>query len=148
MIVRELTRSDLVEIAEWRYDGPWQVYDSAGLLDPADGYWAVVDEERLVGYCCVGVEARVPGLGESPGVVDIGVGMDPALVGRGLGERFGSAVVARFGPGPLRAVVQEWNERSLRLTRWLGFVETGRHHCEQDGKDVEYVVLMRDAKQS
>ncbi|MFG1950958.1 hypothetical protein [Micromonospora sp. NPDC048830] len=44
----------------------------------------------------------------------------------------------------LRAVVQSWNERSLRLTRSLGFVEVGKHVCEQDGVPVEYAVLVAE----
>jgi ribosomal-protein-alanine N-acetyltransferase len=41
----------------------------------------------------------------------------------------------------LRAVVQSWNERSLRLTRSLGFAETGTHRCHQEGREVDYTVL-------
>jgi L-amino acid N-acyltransferase YncA len=54
----------------------------------------------------------------------MGVGMAPARVGQGL-----------------RAVVQQWNARSLRLARALGFAETGTHTCVQGGRDVAYVVL-------
>jgi RimJ/RimL family protein N-acetyltransferase len=52
-------------------------------------------------------------------------------VGGGHGAEFGAAVLAHYrattGAARLRAVVQSWNERSLRLTRALGFAETGRH---------------------
>ena len=40
-----------------------------------------------------------------------------------------------------RAVVQSWNERSIRTAHRMGFAEIGRHVCTQDGRDVEYVVL-------
>jgi hypothetical protein len=42
----------------------------------------------------------------------------------------------------LRAVVQEWSARSLRLPTGLGFAGTGRH----DVGDVTYVVYGRDAQ--
>ncbi len=49
------------------------------------------------------------------------------------------------GEGQLRAVVQGWNERSLRLARGLGFRDAGTHRCVQDGGEVSYVVLLRPA---
>lgn len=149
LVVRPLSLDDARRIARWRYDEPWQVYNPRpedGLLDPDQGYWAVagIGGGRLVGFCCAGAEARVPGLAEEPGLLDVGVGMDPAWVGGGHGAAFGQAVVNHFrrehAIEGLRAVVQSWNQRSLRLTRRLGFVEVGRHVCAQDGRVVEYVV--------
>jgi hypothetical protein len=63
----------------------------------------------------------VPGLGAEPGLLDVGLGMDPVWVGQGHGVAFGRAVVEHYrqvstGVG-LRAAVQSWNQRSLRLTR-------------------------------
>jgi RimJ/RimL family protein N-acetyltransferase len=149
--VRSLERPDAEAIAAWRYEGPWRAYDSRpddGLLSAADGYYAVADEAgSLVGYLCLGQEARVPGLAADENVIDIGVGMRPDLVGHGLGRVFGAAVLdyvsGRYGDRPLRAVVQSWNERSLRLTRRLGFREDGTHRCIQDGREVSYTVLVR-----
>jgi RimJ/RimL family protein N-acetyltransferase len=96
---------------------------------------------------CTGQEARVPGLAEQDGIVDIGVGMRPDLVGRGLGSAFGAVVLGHVqdvcGDRPLRAAVQSWNERSLRLARRLGFRATGIHRCKQSGQDVSYTILVR-----
>jgi [ribosomal protein S18]-alanine N-acetyltransferase len=151
LVVRSLTVADARQIAQWRYGGRWRVYDARpedGLLNPDDGYLAVVgaDDGLLVGFCCSGVEARVPGLVAAPGLVDVGVGMDPAFVGAGHGLAFGQAILGYFrqayGAVGLRAVVQAWNERSLRLTQKLGFVEEGRHVCVQDGAEADYVVLI------
>lgn len=74
--------------------------------------------------------------------------MAPALVGHGHGREFGTAVLAHVlhtAPDAvaLRAVVQRWNERSLRLARFLGFAETGTHVCVQGGRAVPYAVLGR-----
>ena len=146
MRVRDLTAADLDDIAGWRYDDRWAVYDSEGPLDPGLGYWAVVDgegaAERLVGFGCLGEDARVPGLAEAEGVLDVGVGMRPDLVGQGLGPEFATTVLdfARSrGATRLRAVVQHWNTRSLRLVERLGFVRTGTH----DVGEVTFVVVER-----
>lgn len=149
LVVRALTGADSREIACWRYSGPWRCYDlrpEDGLLQAEDGYHAVVGDPggELVGFLCIGEEARVPGIDDEPGVVDVGVGMRPELVGRGHGARFGEAVLAHLravGASRARAVVQSWNERSIRTAYRMGFVESGRHVCRQDGRDVEYVVL-------
>ena len=146
MRVRDLTPADLDDIAGWRYDDRWAVYDSDGPLDPELGYWAVVEgsraNERLVGFGCLGEDARVPGLPEADGVLDVGVGMRPDLVGQGRGPAFATTVLdfahAR-GATRLRAVVQDWNTRSLRLVERLGFVRVGTH----DVGDVTFVVVER-----
>lgn len=134
-------------VAGWSYPGPWAVYDVTAPLDPAEGFWVVVDGDNdVVGFACFGVEARVPGLAELPGVLDVGVGMRPDLTGRGLGREFATAVLdhGRATPGPtrLRAVVQDWNERSRRLLRSLGFEETGEHPVGR----VRYVVYEQAAR--
>lgn len=142
LTVRDLTDADLAEIATWAYDGPWGVYDSDGRLDPSLGYWAVADGDLLVGFACLGEEARVPGLAAADGVLDVGVGMRPDLVGRGRGPELARAVLAFAagrGAARLRAVVQDWNERSLRLLARQGFRATGSH----DVGPVRYVVLER-----
>lgn len=150
--VRPLTNGDAEDIATWRYGGDWAIYDSRpsdGPLRAEDGYWAVSgrDGGTLVGYCCIGFDARVPGLAAIPGVADLGVGMRPELTGRGHGAAFAAPVLdfveAHTGCDRLRLVVQSWNTRSLRLWVSCGFAETGRHPIVQRGREVEYVVMRR-----
>jgi len=149
--VRDLTDEDLAEIEGWRYDGPWSVYDSDGRLDPGLGYWAVEgDDGRLAGFGCLGEDARVPGLGDAEGVVDVGVGMRPDLVGRGSGVRFASAFLdfaaGRVDADRFRVVVKDWNGRSLRLVERLGFARTGSHRVPHDGGTETYTVLERPVR--
>lgn len=154
LTVRALTRGDAHQVAGWRYDGPWDIYNLSatdGLPSAADGYSAVVDSttDRIVGFFCTGPEARVPGLDEDPGVLDLGVGMDPKWVGKGHGNDFGAAVLGhlrRDHPStPIRAAIQAWNLRSRQLVRQLGFVEREQHQCIQNGRSITYVVAIFSA---
>lgn len=119
-------------MASWRYPGPWAVYDVGAPIDPAEGFWTVLDDAgEVAGFACFGVEARVPGLEARAGVLDVGVGMHPERTGQGQGRAFAEAVLdhgrAAGGATVLRAVVQEWNARSRRLLENLGFARTGTH---------------------
>ncbi|MEU7141796.1 GNAT family N-acetyltransferase [Nocardia sp. NPDC046473] len=149
--MRSLTRSDAHQAACWRYDGPWDIYNLSATDDlptAAAGYSAVVDSatDRIVGFFCIGPEARVPGLDEDPGVLDLGVGLDPKWVGKGHGMAFGAAVLdhlRRDHPStPVRAAIQAWNLRSRQLVRRLGFVEREQHRCIQNGRSVTYIVAV------
>ena len=151
VVVRELTAHDAALVAGWRYEGPWAVYDPAGdgAVSADHGYHAIAERGtgRFVGYVCLGAEARVAGLDPRPGVVDVGVGLDPAVVGRGRGRSIAGPVLEwverTTGAVALRAVVQSWNRRSLRLCERLGFEATGHHLAPGPGSPVDYVVLER-----
>jgi ribosomal-protein-alanine N-acetyltransferase len=86
----------------------------------------VIDSGELVGYCCFGRPARVPGAEERPGTLDVGYGLAPEWMGRGAGRRFVGAILAfaerRFEASRHRMYVLEWNRRSRRVAEALGFV--------------------------
>jgi [ribosomal protein S18]-alanine N-acetyltransferase len=94
--VRRLTESDAAAIATWRYPGRYATYDVGEIVNPERGFWAVDHDADLVGYCCFGSEARVPGVVEEDGVLDVGYGMRPDLMGHGLGGVFVQAILELF----------------------------------------------------
>ncbi|MBE3200631.1 GNAT family N-acetyltransferase [Parafrankia sp. CH37] len=121
----------------WRYDPPYDFYDSDGLPVKNPELFFAVREERggLAGFYFF----------EPCGdALFYGLGLRPDLTGRGLGERFVRAGLAFAEPihGRRRVVlhVAAFNERAVRVYRRAGFVETGRHSEAFDGYGpVEFV---------
>jgi RimJ/RimL family protein N-acetyltransferase len=145
MDVRPLTPDDAHAIAGWRYPGPYATYDETGIPSAARGIWAVYADEELVGSCCFGQGARVPGVEEERGILDVGYGMRPDLMGRGLGRDFVGAILEfarrEFPAERFRVLILEWNGRSRAAARSVGFEEDGT--IEND--EGTFVVMTRDA---
>jgi ribosomal-protein-alanine N-acetyltransferase len=144
---RELTRADADAIAGWRYPEPYSLYDGGDperLLQYA--YFAGLDEEGgLIGFCCFGEDARVPGLDEEPAVLDVGAGLRPELTGIGLGGPF-LREACRFGgelysPLRFRVTIAGFNRRAQMVAHALGFE---RERTLQSGEN-EFVVMTRAA---
>ena len=140
-------RPELVDlIIGWHYLPPYDVYDLSPadrepLLNPRYRYHQVLDGSgNLIGYCCYGADARVPGgeyTGSDHDFLDVGVGLHPDLVGRGLGADFVGAVLAygqeHFHPANFRVTVADFNQRSLKTFRKLGFRESYHFRRKPDG---------------
>lgn len=146
--VRRLTRADAEAIATWHYPGRESTYDELEPVTPERGYWAVVRGRELVGKCCFGAPARVPGVQEEEGILDVGYGLRPDLVGQGLGPAFVAAILdfasGEFGPRRFRLLVLDWNRRSQKVAAALGFQKDG----VVGSGEGEFVVLTRPARAS
>ena len=143
-------------ITLWRYPPPYDLYDLSerdllGFINPDYRYHQVEDQDGLlVGYCCFGEDATVPGgdykVGE-PEILDVGVGLKPELTGKGLGKNFVRAVVdygiINFGPEKLRVTVARFNQRSLRTFLGLGFEIT--RTFTRDLVEIEFCQLEKSA---
>ena len=144
---RELTRADADAIARWKYPEPYSVYDGG---DPDRllkyKYFAGLDEDgAVVGFCCFGEDARVSGLDEEEGVLDVGAGLRPDLTGIGLGGPF-LREACRFGgelyaPERFRLVVAAFNRRAQMVAHALGFEREGEVRNDEN----EFLVLSRPA---
>lgn len=137
------------QVAYWQYPEPYERYDGTGdvsfLVDPDNGYHAVLEDDELVAFRCFGPDARVPGGGYSADALDTGGGLRPDLTGQGLGRRVITAGLdfgrSRFAPAAFRMTVAGYNTRALITVRALGFAEQQRFASTTDGDG--YVVLVR-----
>ena len=125
MKVRALTSVDAGAISAWRYPDRYSTYDvrDRSVLDR--DHWAVTDAGWLIGYCCFGAPARVPGATEEDGTLDVGYGLRPDLIGRGAGHDFVAAILefaaGQFAPQRFRVHILDWNGRSRRVAEGHDF---------------------------
>jgi len=120
--------------------------------DPSRGHWyvrAIVlpEERRMIGHVGFhgppGVNAR-----RDPEAVEIGYTVFPKHRRRGYATEAVLALLEHArAQGVLRFVasVAPENEPSLAIVRRLGFAEVGRHWDDEDGEELEFVLISGDA---
>jgi [ribosomal protein S18]-alanine N-acetyltransferase len=144
MKVRPLTNIDTAQIASWRYPGRYSTYDFDNPSTLAHDHFGVSEDDELVGYCCFGAPARVGGADPEHGTLDVGYGLAPNRMARGLGRRFVATVLEfarqNHAPERFRMYILEWNTRSRTVAARLGFAQ---HSAVRAGRDV-FVVVVRD----
>jgi [ribosomal protein S18]-alanine N-acetyltransferase len=63
-----MTVDEAEQVATWRYSGAWSIYNlesAQSLIDDLPSHYSIVFGENLIGFCCIGEEARVPGIRNS-----------------------------------------------------------------------------------
>lgn len=129
---RPLTEQDTEVMFTWRYETPYDIYNPTRdnlfwLLDPENRYHAIVAENSaLLGFFCLGLEARVRGGDyDAEDALDVGFALRPDLVGRGLGahifEEILNVASRELSPLQFRVTVATFNQRAQRLFARLGF---------------------------
>ncbi|MBM7094936.1 GNAT family N-acetyltransferase [Bacillus sp. H-16] len=154
-----LRRKHAEEIVFWKYPEPYGLYN----LDPTidcinelikEDYYACLDHGgKMIGFCCAGEEARVPG-GYKEGIyrdaryLDVGIGMKPALTGNGLGKTFFSQVLTflsdTYGTKRFRLVVATFNKRAIRLYRSLGFTDEKVFYSQVKEKPATFLCMIKE----
>ncbi|MEE2779901.1 MAG: GNAT family N-acetyltransferase [Myxococcota bacterium] len=142
-------------VTKWEYQPPYGLYNHApekrpvaveGMTDPANSFSAILEApSTLVGFCCFGSNAQVPGGDYSREAVDIGMGIDPKRTGRGFGHLVARAVLEHAdetrSPGLRRVTVATFNVRAIRVWARQGFVIDQDFQRPGDGR--RFTVLTR-----
>ncbi len=135
LFIKEINEKIAVDILHWKYEAPYDFYNNElnheaikEMLE--NSYYAVLDQnDEVVGFFCYGKSAQVP-IGSQFGAyqdnfIDIGIGMNPKLTGKGNGTSFFSFILqhiqAIFPHKPIRLTVATFNKRAIRLYEKLGF---------------------------
>jgi [ribosomal protein S18]-alanine N-acetyltransferase len=138
-----MTLEFAADIAGWQYPPPYDCYDMTGadpvfLTSAASGYFALVDDRRLIGFRSFGIDGQVPGGSYDSSALDTGGGLRPELTGRGLGRpaistglEFGRR---KFRPPAFRMTVASFNIRAQRVVADLGFGKIASFSASADGR--------------
>ena len=147
--IATLTRAHAEDLATWRYEPPYDVYDMTGaepdeLLDPAAGFHAVLAGDELIGFRSFGPDGQVPGWDYDDTALDTGGGLRPSLTGQGLGRAVIAAGLAHgrahFAPTAFRVTVASFNTRARRVVESLGFARVGSFEAARDGRPFDVLV--------
>lgn len=124
-----------LEISKWKYENEYSIYsfesDKETLDELLNGdYYVCLDvNNKLIGYFCKGKSAHIPtkeNYKYSSDYLDIGLGMNPDLCGKGLGYNFmicGINDLTNYNIDiKLRLTVACFNQRAITLYKKVGFI--------------------------
>ena len=148
--IRPMTRADVDAFAGWaRHDDPLFRHYNVPLLSrtDADALWSMLTSEPAQRRPFAGLAGdRVVAtlmmrkIDLPPGSCELGVMLDPAYLGQGLGKRILRAFMAVLETDGFRRVhleVAGYNERAIATYRAVGFAACGEHWAEPEpGVDV------------
>ena len=156
LVIRLMTLEDVHRRMAWRYPPPYDVYDveftdpdvdADWLLLPENHYHAILRAGELIGFCCYGPDAQVPGGDYSVEALDVGIGLRPDRTGQGLGTPILQAVlelaVRTWAPRWLRTTIVAWNRCSIRTFERLGFTQTATFRTANHAAGNAWIQLMK-----
>ncbi|WP_433748744.1 GNAT family N-acetyltransferase [Falsibacillus pallidus] len=158
MQITTMNKAVADEILNWRYEPPYDFYNNQksdeALKELLGGsYQGVVDDEgKLIGFFCVGNSAQVPKGHDyhvyPDGYIDIGLGMKPALTGKGRGSEFLAFILEQIaidsGNKPFRLTVAAFNERAIHLYEKFGF----RKQQKFANGPIEFLTMVKETERA
>lgn len=130
-----MTKESAFEISQWTYPDIYSCYSFDGsseiLTELMNGeyYVASDNDNKILGYICIGKSAQIPTLEKDiyidEAFLDIGLGLNPALCGNGLGSKFLEDGIffakQRFNASYYRLTVASFNQRAIKVYERIGF---------------------------
>lgn len=149
-----MTKKSAFEIAQWTYPDIYSCYSFDGsseiITELMNGEYFVDfdNQNKIIGFICIGKSAQIPTLEKEIYIdetaLDIGLGLNPALCGNGLGSKFLTECISfvkqKFNASNYRLTVASFNQRAIKVYERIGFkYSMSVHHAIS--KHVFYIML-------
>lgn len=134
LTVGELTEKDAMELCQWRYPEPYDIYNCPDWDTVKRENWGIAREEKrkdefysvYSGESYIGFFRLIKG----ENCLTLGLGLHPKFCGRGLGPAVMSLIretaKSRYGSVKIRLEVRAFNQRAIKCYQSAGFVTVGQ----------------------
>lgn len=152
-----MTEAAAKEIAEWNYPDIYAIYSFDGsnevVQELLNGqyYVAFATDHQIIGYICVDESARIRTVETDvymdETMMDIGLGIHPALCGKGGGAKFLASAITflneQFNCSSYRLTVADFNRRAIKVYERVGFQCSRVIHQTSTNKHFQIMIYRR-----
>lgn len=154
--IKQISPNEAALVSKWTYEKPYSNYSmdesEECINELLNGfYFSVTDSKNdILGYYCFGESAQVPagrqfGCYSCKDFLDIGLGLNPDLCGRGNGYEFlcDGIKFARdhFSADKYRLTVAAFNKRAIKVYERAGFVKVDSFQRVLESGGMEFWVM-------
>lgn len=145
-----MNQEEVEQVIAWEYDGIYAFYDMQADMEDLrefrdvaagnENYWSVYQNGGLIGFFCFN-EHEV-------NQVEIGLGMNPQMVGQGNGLDFLTAGIQKaidlYQPSSLTMAVAEFNKRAIKVYQKAGFIRTKTFIQHTNGGTYPFISMEKE----
>lgn len=149
------TREVAEKIANWEYKKPYDIYNINGDEETIkeiikDEYYLYSYNDNIIGFFCYGKSARVPNdnnyIYKNENYLDIGIGMNPKLCGKGKGLDFFKKAVETayefYEKKKYRLTVAKFNKRAIKVYNKYGFVKEKEFKKNINSSSTNFITML------
>lgn len=143
------------KISNWKYPKPYDIYNMNGneniikeILE--ENYYSYIYNDNIIGYFCYGKSAIVPNdnddIYKDDSYLDIGIGMNPKLCGKGKGFNFFKKAVETanelYKIKKYRLTVAKFNQRAIKIYKKYGFVKDKEFVKDSSSSNTTFITML------
>lgn len=151
---KTMNQDEVEKVISWKYEGIYAFYDMEADMEDLrefrdvaaenQKYWSVYEKELLVGFFSYNEQELDQ--------VEIGLGMNPKMVGQGYGLSFLKTGIQKaidlYQPSSLSMSVAEFNKRAIKVYQKAGFIKKTTFVQRTNGGMYPFVSMIKELNQT